>query len=135
VTVRPIRLAPACLLAVFLLTPDAALASLRTTEVVKLVNGDTFTCEIKLLDRGRLQVSTDHLNTVYIELDRIVSVTAARIFRVETASGTRLLGRLETTSPAQLDVIQETGPVRVDASDIATSPRLAAASGARSTAA
>ena len=39
----------------------------QKTDVVTLVNGDTLTCEIKLLERGRLQVSTDHMGTVNIE--------------------------------------------------------------------
>jgi hypothetical protein len=47
-----------------------------------------------------------------------VSVTAARIFRVETASGLRLLGHLATTSPGRLGVVQETGPVAVDGPDV-----------------
>jgi hypothetical protein len=118
VTVGPHRLARASLLTVFVLVLGAAPALAQKTDVVTLVNGDTLTCEIKLLDRGRLQVSTDHLGTVYIEWDKVVSVTAARVFRVETASGLRLLGRLTTTSPARLDVIQETGPVEVDGFDV-----------------
>ncbi|HTM30668.1 MAG TPA: DUF481 domain-containing protein [Vicinamibacterales bacterium] len=116
--VEPHRLARASILAAFVLALGAAPALAQKTDVVTLVNGDTLTCEIKLLDRGRLQVSTDHLGTVYIEWDKVVSVTAARLFRVETASGLRLLGRLTTTSPARLDVIQETGPVEVDGFDV-----------------
>jgi len=118
VIVEPHRLARASILAAFVLALGAAPALAQKTDVVTLVNGDTLTCEIKLLDRGRLQVSTDHLGTVYIEWDKVVSVTAARLFRVETASGLRLLGRLTTTSPARLDVIQETGPVEVDGFDV-----------------
>jgi len=90
----------------------------QKTDVVTLVNGDTLTCEIKLLDRGRLQVSTDHLGTVYIEWDKIVSVTAPRVFRVETASGLRLLGLLTTSEPQHLDVVQETGTVQVDQPEV-----------------
>ena len=90
----------------------------QKTDVVKLVNGDTLTCEIKLLDRGRLQVSTDHLGTVYIEWDKVFSVTANRIFRVETSTGLRMLGALATSEPKHLDVVQETGPVTVDQPDV-----------------
>jgi hypothetical protein len=118
VIVEPHRLARASILAAVVLALGAAPALAQKTDVVTLVNGDTLTCEIKLLDRGRLQVSTDHLGTVYIEWDKVVSVTAARLFRVETASGLRLLGRLTTTSAARLDVIQETGPVEVDGFDV-----------------
>jgi hypothetical protein len=103
--------------AVLLLAPCAALA--QKTDVVTLVNGDTLTCEIKLLDRGRLQVSTDHLGTVYIEWDKVASVTATRLFRVETASGLRLLGRLATSSPRRLDVVQEAEPpIQLDGVDV-----------------
>lgn len=85
----------------------------QKTDVVKLVNGDTLTCEIKLLDRGRLQVSTDHLGTVNIEWDKVAEVTAKRLFQVETSTGQRLLGQLATTSPGQVDIIEESGPVSV----------------------
>jgi len=101
-----------------LLAGLAAPATAQKTDVVTLVNGDTLTCEIKLLDRGRLQVSTDHLGTVYIEWDKVVSVTAGRTFRVETATGLRLLGPLATTTAGHLDVVQETGTVQVDGPEV-----------------
>jgi hypothetical protein len=104
--------------AVGLLLLAALPASAQKTDVVKLVNGDTLTCEIKLLDRGRLQVSTDHLGTVHIEWDKIVSITASRVFRVETSGGLRLLGQLATNEPLHLDVLQETGTVSVDRPDV-----------------
>lgn len=116
--VRAHCLKRASLFGVALLVVVPATGWAQKTDVVTLVNGDTLTCEIKLLDRGRLQVSTDHLGTVYIEWDKIVSVTAARTFRVETATGLRLLGRLATTAPGRLDVVQESGPVPVDGPDV-----------------
>lgn len=106
------------LLSLGLLVASARPADAQKTDVVVLVNGDTLTCEVKLLDRGRLQVSTDHLGTVDIEWDKVASVTANRIFRVETATGLRLLGRLATSEPARLDVVQETGAVTVDQPDV-----------------
>jgi putative salt-induced outer membrane protein YdiY len=112
------RLARAVLLAATTLAFDAGEALAQKTDVVVLVNGDTLTCEIKLLDRGRLQVSTDHLGTVNIEWDKVVSVTSSRIFRVETATGLRLLGRLATSEAAHLDVVQETGTVSVSQPDV-----------------
>lgn len=115
---RLILLAHTTLLAATLVALPARPAWAQKTDVVVLVNGDTLTCEIKLLDRGRLQVSTDHLGTVYIEWDKVVSVKAARLFWVETSSGLRLLGRLATTAARRLDVIQETGPVQVDEAEV-----------------
>lgn len=86
----------------------------QKTDVVELTNGDTITCEIKLLDRGRLTVSTDDLGTVYIEWLKIVSVKTAATFRVETSSGLRLLGRLDTSLPGSMAVVAETGTVAID---------------------
>ena len=57
----------ACVMVCLLALPAWA----QKTDIVTLVNGDTLTCEIKLLDRGRLQVSTDHLGTVNIEWDKV----------------------------------------------------------------
>jgi Protein of unknown function, DUF481 len=90
----------------------------QKTDVVRLVNGDTLTCEIKLLDRGRLEVSTDHLGTVNIEWDKVASVTSTRLFRVETTDGLRLLGSLATPAIGQLDVIQEAEKVTTNALDV-----------------
>lgn len=106
------------LVALGLLAVAAVPALAQKTDVVKLVNGDTLTCEIKLLDRGRLQVSTDHLGTVNIEWDKVAEVTSKRLFRVETISGRRLLGHLATTTPGQLDIIEESGPVSMPAYDV-----------------
>ena len=101
-----------------LLAVTALPALAQKTDVVKLVNGDTLTCEIKSLDRGRLQVSTDHLGTVNIEWDKVVAVTAKRLFRVETTTGVRLLGPLTTTTPGRVDIIEASGPVSVPAIDV-----------------
>jgi hypothetical protein len=106
------------LLALGVLTMSAVPALAQKTDVVKLVNGDTLTCEIKLLDRGRLQVSTDHLGTVNIEWDKVSEVSAKRVFRVETASGLRLLGQLATTTAGHVDIVEASGPVAVPAVDV-----------------
>jgi len=74
------------------------------TDTVTLYNGNTLTCEIKLLESGRLQASTDDLGTVSIEWDKVRSLTAPRFFRVEMANGQRLFGRLASKSPGMLDV-------------------------------
>jgi putative salt-induced outer membrane protein YdiY len=112
------RASRAAILALGILALFGGPAWAQKTDVITLVNGDRLTCEIKLLDKGRLQVSTDDLGTVYIEWDKVASVTAARIFRVETSGGLRLLGRLATGEPQHLDVVQETGPVSVNLIDV-----------------
>ena len=59
-------------------------------------------------------MSTDHLGTVNIEWDKVVAVTAARLFHVETSNGVRLLGQLATTGPGEFDVIAAEGTFPVD---------------------
>jgi hypothetical protein len=45
---------------------------------VTLANGDRITGEVKRLDRGRLEFSTDDAGTLYLEWDKLVSVVATR---------------------------------------------------------
>jgi hypothetical protein len=101
-------------LAIAFAAVSAGPAWAQKPDKVQLANGDVLTCEVKLLDKGRLQVSTDDLGTVYIEWDKVASLTAPGQFYVETSSGLRLLGQLSTIVPGQLDVIQQTGPVSLD---------------------
>ena len=96
------------------MTMAAAPAWAQKTDVVTLNNGDRFTCEVKLLDRGRLEVSTDNLGTVHIEWDKITSVVAKGTFQIETASGLRLVGQLDTTRPGSLDIVTLTGTIAID---------------------
>lgn len=89
-------------------------ASAQKTDVVTLTNGDRLTCEVKLLERGRLQADTDNLSTVYIEWDTVASVKTSGTFQVETSTGLRLLGQLATTRNGALDVLTATGTITVD---------------------
>lgn len=106
------------LLLLGLITAMASPAWAQKTDVVTLVNGDRLTCEVKLLDQGQLQVSTDDLGTVNIEWDNVAAVKAARTFRVETATGLRLLGQLATSRAGSLDVVAETGTISLDLNSV-----------------
>jgi putative salt-induced outer membrane protein YdiY len=101
-------------LALVLFAALAAPAWAQKTDIVTLANGDKITCEVKLLDRGRLRVDTDDLGTVYAEWATIASVTTAGTFQVETSSGLRLLGRLATSRPGSLDVVTATTTIPID---------------------
>lgn len=96
----------------------AAPAWAAKTDTIVLINGDRLTCEVKLLDRGRLRVDTDNLSTVYIEWATIASVTTAGIFQVETSSGLRLLGQLATSRYGSLDVVTATTTIAIDMSSV-----------------
>jgi hypothetical protein len=75
--------------------PPATLYAQPKTDVVTLANGDRITGEVKRLDRGRLEFSTDDAGTLYLEWDKLVSVVAtARRVEVVTNDGRRFLGTL-----------------------------------------
>lgn len=77
------------------------------TDVVHLQNGDRITCEIKRLDRGRLEVSTDGMGTVHIEWDDIARIESPMVFQVELQSGKRLDGTLASGGDGALLVREE----------------------------
>jgi len=68
-------------------------------DVVVLDNGDRLTCEIKQLERGRLTMSTDALDTVRVYSGRIREIVSPRQFEVERADGTLHFGALAATQP------------------------------------
>ncbi len=75
----------------------ASLALADKTDVVELRNGDRVTCEIKQLERGRLQVSTDSMSTVHIEWKDILRISSKETYVLELEDGTRLEGALAET--------------------------------------
>ena len=89
----------------------AANAFAAKTDIVVLRNGDRFTGEVKQLTRGQLKVSTDDLGTIYIEWDKIVSVTTAGVYEVATDVGDRYVGALAPDTPTTMQVIAEDGTV------------------------
>ena len=54
------------LLFLLLLMPVCQAVAAPKTDVVVLKNGDKITGEVKTLERGRLEFSTDSMGTVYI---------------------------------------------------------------------
>jgi hypothetical protein len=98
--VRP----PLVLLAILYL--PALAAAQPKTDVVTLANGDRITGEVKRLDRGRLEFSTDDAGTLYLEWDKLVSVVATtRQVEVVTNEGRRFLGSLGTAPPRSIVVV------------------------------
>ena len=72
----------------------APLHAQPNTDIVVLANGDRITGEVKRLERGRLEFSTDDAGTLYLEWDKLVSVIAARVVEVVTGDGRRFLDGL-----------------------------------------
>ena len=91
-----------------LLWPAAALA--QKTDVVTLANGDRITGEIKRLERGRLEFSTDDAGTLYLEWDKLVTLLATtRVFDIVTTNDQRYLGSLGPSLPRSLTIVQASG--------------------------
>ena len=97
-------------LAVLALCAHALPALAQKTDVVTLANGDRITGEIKRLERGRLEFSTDDAGTLYLEWDKLVTLVATtRIFDLVTSDDHRYLGSLGTGAPRTLTVVQTGG--------------------------
>jgi hypothetical protein len=71
----------------------------QKTDVVTLQNGDRITGEIKRLDRGRLEYSTDDMGTLHIEWEEIDALTSVLTYEVELGSGERFFGSFPGDAP------------------------------------
>ncbi len=81
------------------------------TDVIVLRNGDRVTGEIKQLSYGQLEFKTDDMGTVYIEWDKIASLTTTQQLQVELADGGRVVGRSPTPpeQPGSLLLVDSDG--------------------------
>ena len=89
------------------------------TDIVFLKNGDRITGEVKSLTRGKLEFSTDHMGTVFIEWEDILQVTSKTGQSVELTDGQRYYGIL--TKPAEdnmLTVSTPMGQADIDVNDV-----------------
>jgi hypothetical protein len=73
---------------------QTGLAHAAKTDIVKLVNGNEITGEIKGLDFGELSYSTDSMGTVSIDWEDIVAVISEQGLQVEITDGRRYYGQL-----------------------------------------
>jgi hypothetical protein len=79
------------------------------TDIVVLKNGNSITCEITRLSRGKLRVKTDDMGNVDIEWDKVASVTANGLFEIEDLHGHLYFGPLETVPEKGLQVATASG--------------------------
>lgn len=113
-------LGPRVLLAATIAALGAAEARAAKTDVVVMLNGDRITCELKVLQRGKLQVKTDGLGTVDVEWNRVRSVTAGGLFEVEDLLGRLYFGSLQPSAEeGKLDVVGLAGTKSVDVALVA----------------
>ncbi len=67
----------------------------QKTDVVILENSTKIIGEIKLLERGRLNYSTDEMKMIYIDWVKVVHLSSRKRFQVETAMGRRYVGSFD----------------------------------------
>jgi len=89
------------------------------TDVVTFANGDRITGEIKRLERGRLEFTTDDAGTLYLEWDKLISLLAtARYVEVLTTDGRRFFGTLGQAAAREVAVIAPEGTTAIPMSDV-----------------
>ncbi len=81
--------------AVFVLVclSSAGIVHAAKTDIVKLVNGNEITGELKSLDFGVLTYSTDSMGTVKIDWEDVVAITSKQSLQVEITDGSRYFGQ------------------------------------------
>jgi hypothetical protein len=105
------RRACATFLLFVLFFPAAGLHAAPKTDIVVFRNGDRLTGEIKGLEKGRLELSTNAAGTVDIEWEDIASIETKQYLDVETSSGRRYFGRVpKDEQPGTMLVIVEGEP-------------------------
>jgi len=89
------------------------------TDIVYLKNGDRVTGEVKGLERARLEFSTDHMGTVFIEWTDILEIVSGTGQTVELSNGQRFYGPLSKPDDQEMVVVNtEQGPVGVSTLDV-----------------
>lgn len=105
------------LLIIFLAISLSARA--EKTDLVFLHNGDRITGEIKSLHRGKLEFSTDHMGTVFIDWEDIEEIVSSTGQSVELTNGQRFYGPLaKPENQDMLAVSTEQGAVGVSTMDV-----------------
>jgi len=114
------RLSPFRLfLLLILLIGLAAPAWAAKTDIVILTNGDKVTGEIKKLEAGILEYSTDTMGTVQIEWRFIEQIITSKQQTIETVDGRRWLGKLQKPEEGDnVELVTVRGPVELDPADV-----------------
>jgi hypothetical protein len=76
------------------------------TDVVFLQNGDRITGEAKSLFRGKLEFSTDHMGTLFIEWNDIAEIRSTIGQAIELTNGQRFFGPLAKTEDSDMLMVE-----------------------------
>ncbi len=104
---------------VFALFLSPAITQAQKTDVVILKNGDRITGEIKRLEAGLLEFSTDTMSTVNIEWRFISEIISDKSHSIEIKDGARVLGSLQKPADGEHLLINTiSGPVDVQPENV-----------------
>ncbi|MCK4350969.1 MAG: hypothetical protein KAX13_08925 [Candidatus Krumholzibacteria bacterium] len=92
---KPSRLHIIATIAAFVLICLPSLLYAEKKDIVILRNGNKITGEIKKLDRGMLEYSTDDMGTIHIEWDKIIHISSLDSFEIELQTGQRFYGSIQ----------------------------------------
>ena len=99
--------------------------SAQKNDTIRLFNGDRVVAEMKDLKLGLLRLSTDYMNTVYVQWDQIQTLRTTKRWYVRLRSGAYYDGYLAPS--AQLDhlyIVTDRDSIHVNLIDITTLYRL-----------
>lgn len=105
-----------CLVTALVFSPHACADK---TDVVVLHNGDKITGEVKRLLRGKLELKTDSMGTVYVDWEDIEAVISTTGQSIELSNGQRFYGPLAKSDDAdKVQINTQLGPVSVGNDEI-----------------
>jgi putative salt-induced outer membrane protein YdiY len=93
-------------------------AAADKVDIIAFKNGDRLTCEIKGLDRGSLEISTDPLGTVRVHWGEVTDLESPRAFEVQVSSGYEYYGTLRRGVAGQVVVADGGNEVTLELVDI-----------------
>jgi hypothetical protein len=93
-------------------------AAADKVDVITFKNGDRITCEIKKLDRGALEISTDPLGPVSVHWGEVIELASPRGFDVQVSAGYQYYGALRAVAAGQIVVTDGGSEVTLNLADI-----------------
>jgi len=97
----------------------------QKTDVVEIKNGGRIIGEIKNLQYGKLELSTDAMSKVYIQWPKVVSVTTKKQFEIELFDGRRFFGSVRAATDSGMVVIDyESHAMEVETETIVSMQRI-----------
>jgi len=104
---------------IILLSLASQVVRAEKTDVIYLQNGDRITGEVKSLFRGKLELSTDHMGTIYIEWEDIQEIVSTTGQVIELTNGQRFYGPLTKTEDSDMLMVETSqGDVGLNTLDV-----------------